>query len=124
MSWRKTLLASTIGPFRGRLVLATTKLQGLVLSPMGRRILWVGFAILFFQSGLAFTTWLIEPEQFEGGIGWLWVALFPILLPAFFLVNRHLGCASGACSSGQCELPAGEVATRAGMGRRETESTM
>jgi hypothetical protein len=72
--------------------------------PVGRRVLWVLFAIAFYQSGLAFTTWVLRPETFAGGWDWLWLASFPALLPAFFLVNRHLGCASGRCASGQCSL--------------------
>jgi hypothetical protein len=77
----------------------------LAVSPMFRRVLWVLFAILFYNSGQAFTIWLLEPENFPGGIDWFWLSLFPVLLPGFFVVNRYLGCASGACSSGQCELP-------------------
>jgi hypothetical protein len=83
------------------------KLLSWLLTPMGKRLLWVLFAILFYQSGLAFTVWLLEPESFQGGIEWLWILLFPVLLPAFFIVNRHLGCATGQCHSGQCELPDG-----------------
>ena len=67
------------------------------ISPLMGRVLWVLFAIVFFQSGLTFTTWLLEPESFEGGFQWLWVVAFPFLVPAFFAVNRRLGCASGAC---------------------------
>ena len=73
---------------------------------MGRRTLWVLFAIAFYQSGLAFTTWLLSPEAFAGGWDWFWLALFPVLLPGFFLVNRHLGCASGQCTSGECSIGA------------------
>lgn len=66
--------------------------------------MWVLFAILFYQSGLTFTVWLMQPEAFIGGMQWLWFILFPLLLPAFFIVNRHLGCATGACESGQCDV--------------------
>ncbi len=66
--------------------------------------MWVLFAVLFYQSGLNFTVWLLEPENFAGGANWIWVILFPALLPAFFIVNRHLGCASGQCRSGSCEV--------------------
>jgi hypothetical protein len=82
--------------------------QRLMASPLFKRVLWVLFAILFYNSGQAFTIWLLEPENFAGGVDWFWMVLFPVLLPAFFVVNRHLGCASGACSDGHCELPAGE----------------
>jgi hypothetical protein len=77
----------------------------LMASPLFKRVLWVIFAILFYQSGQAFTIWLLEPENFAGGLDWFWMLLFPVLLPAFFVVNRHLGCATGACSDGECELP-------------------
>lgn len=70
-------------------------------SPLGQRLLWVLFAILFYYAGLAFTTWLLQPEAFAGGLRWILVALFPILLPAFFVVNRRLGCASGSCPPGR-----------------------
>ena len=71
--------------------------------PLARRLLWVVFAILFYYSGLNFTVWLLEPNNFAGGMDWLGVALFPVLLPAFFPINRRLGCASGRCASGACE---------------------
>ena len=64
------------------------------------RLVWVVFAIVFYQSGLTATVWLLEPENFRGGIDWLWLALFPALLPLFFVVNRLCGCASGACAVG------------------------
>ncbi len=63
-----------------------------------RRLVWVLFAIVFYQSGLTATVWLLEPENFRGGVDWLWLALFPVLLPLFFVVNRVCGCASGACA--------------------------
>jgi len=65
-----------------------------------RSLIWVVFAIVFYQSGLTATVWLLEPENFRGGIDWLWLALFPALLPLFFVVNRLCGCASGACAVG------------------------
>ncbi len=63
-----------------------------------QRLIWVLFLIAFFQSGLVTTTWLLEPENFEGGLDWLWLGLFPLLLPLFFVMNRRFGCAAGACS--------------------------
>ena len=84
-------------------------LQRLALAashPLTRRLYWVLYAILFYNSGLAFTIWLLQPEQFAGGWEWAWLALFPLLLPGFFIVNRYLGCASGQCSDGQCSTNA------------------
>jgi hypothetical protein len=60
---------------------------------------YLGFAAVFFHSGLQVTTLLVEPEHFAGGATWAWVAAFPALLAGFFLVNRRLGCASGACAA-------------------------
>lgn len=71
---------------------------------MKKRILWVIFAILFYQSGLAFTIFVMTPEKFTGGGQWVWVVLFPVLLPAFFIVNKYLGCATGQCHTGTCEI--------------------
>lgn len=73
-------------------------LRNILSHGLARRLIWVVFAIVFFQSGMTATVWLIEPENFRGGIDWLWLALFPILLPLFFVVNRTCGCASGACT--------------------------
>ncbi len=73
-------------------------------NPLARGMLWVVFAVLFYYSGLSFTVWLLEPENFPGGGDWIWVALFPALLPAFFRVNRHLRCANGRCASGECGI--------------------
>ncbi len=72
--------------------------------PLTKRLLWVVFAISFYYSGLNFTVWLLEPENFAGGMKWVWVGLFPALLIAFFPVNRRLGCANGRCASGACEI--------------------
>ncbi len=70
----------------------------LITHPLSKRVYWVLFAILFYNSGQSFTIWLLQPEEFNGGAEWFWLAIFPLLLPAFFLINRHLGCASGQCS--------------------------
>jgi len=67
--------------------------------PALKRVYWILFAILFYNSGQSFTVWLLEPESFKGGSEWFWMTMFPLLLPAFFLLNRHLGCASSQCSS-------------------------
>jgi hypothetical protein len=66
--------------------------------PVARWAIWLGFAALFFRSGLAATTWLIARQEFTGGADWIWLALFPVLLPLFFVVNGRFGCASGSCS--------------------------
>ena len=66
-----------------------------------RSTIWVLFAIVFYQSGLTATVWLLEPENFNGGMDWLWLALFPVLFPLFFVVNRYCGCATGACAIGR-----------------------
>ncbi|UCE88862.1 MAG: hypothetical protein JSW10_11170 [Pseudomonadota bacterium] len=66
-------------------------------SPLFMRVLWVLFAVLFYLSGQAFTTLLLEPEQFAGGSDWLLAALFPLLIPLFFVVNYYLGCVGGMC---------------------------
>lgn len=78
--------------------------QTALLSPLGRRVLWVLFAILFYLSGEATTLWLLEPTGFPGGWHWLGVALFPVLLPAFFVLQRFFGCSSGHCRSGACAV--------------------
>jgi len=57
------------------------------------------YAVLFYNAGLASTTWLIEPDVFAGGWQWLWVAAFPVLLIGFFKFNRYLGCAGGSCAA-------------------------
>lgn len=77
--------------------------QALIRRPLINRCLWILFAIAFFQSGMAFTTWALQPESFRGGSDWLWAILFPILLPAFFIVNRRLGCGTGHCTAKACE---------------------
>lgn len=69
-------------------------------NPVVRWLIWIVFAMVFYRSGLTATVWLMEPESFNGGIDWLWLLLFPVLVPLFFVVNRHFGCASGSCSAG------------------------
>ncbi|NIR32010.1 MAG: hypothetical protein GWN84_22430 [Gammaproteobacteria bacterium] len=63
-----------------------------------RWLIWLGFAAIFFQSGSTFTAWVLEPERFGGGLAWIWVVAFPLLLALFFVVNRRFGCARGTCS--------------------------
>ena len=87
-------------------------LRKLTRSPLGQRLLWVLFAIVFYYAGLAFTTWLLEPDKFAGGASWILVGLFPILVPAFFIVNRRLGCASGQCADERCETPGSKATKR------------
>lgn len=77
----------------------------LIARPFFGRLIWVLFAIVFFYSGLYFTEFVMAPREFAGGWLWLWVAAFPFLLPAFFVVNRRYGCATGACRGGVCKLP-------------------
>ena len=76
-------------------------LPRIAARPALRSITWVAFAVVFYQAGLATTTWLLEPESFAGGWAWLWLIVFVPLLVLFFHVNRHLGCASGQCSVAQ-----------------------
>ena len=70
----------------------------ILAHPATKRIYWVLFAILFYNSGQSFTVWLLEPESFKGGLDWAWMIIFPILFPAFFLLNQHLGCSNDYCS--------------------------
>jgi hypothetical protein len=72
-------------------------LQRFLYSPLGRRLSWVVFAILFYLSGEAATIWLLEPQAFNGGWQWFWLFLFPVLLPAFFLLQRFFGCSGDQC---------------------------
>jgi len=74
-------------------------ITAILSHPATKRIYWVLFAILFYNSGQSFTIWLLEPDSFKGGMDWIWMLLFPILLPAFFLINRYLGCSSGPCNN-------------------------
>jgi hypothetical protein len=83
----------------------TANLQTLLNRyPLLRRLGWVIFAILFYMCGERFTIWLVEPEQFQGGLDWLGVILFPIVLILFFMSGRYLGCATGQCESGECSI--------------------
>lgn len=76
------------------------------------RMIWLAFAFVFFYSGLFTTEWLLEPEQFEGGWRWILVALFPVLVPAFFVVNKRYGCASGACAGRTCSSASRQAAVK------------
>lgn len=65
-------------------------------------LIWLGFAAVFFYSGLYFTEWVLQTEEFAGGWRWILVVAFPFLVPGFFVVNRRYGCASGGCVGGSC----------------------
>ncbi len=79
--------------------------NAVITNPLCRWLVWLGFAILFYTAGEAFTMWLLEPEHIHGGLQWLWIALFPVLLPAFFIVNRRFGCTSGSCAGANSRIP-------------------
>lgn len=72
-------------------------------SPVLRLTVYCGFMAVFFHSGLAATTWLVAPERLSGDLQRCSALLFPILLPAFFAVNRYLGC--GRCCTGPACSP-------------------
>ena len=73
------------------------RMQLFMYTPLARRLTWVMFAIVFYLSGEAATIWLLEPQTFTGGWQWFWLCLFPVLLPAFFLLQRFFGCSGGQC---------------------------
>ena len=68
-----------------------------------RWLIYLLFAAVFYHAGETFVVWILEPELFRGGSQWLWIVLFPLLVPAFFMVNRRFGCASGSCSTQVCQ---------------------
>ncbi len=75
------------------------RLRVFFYRPFIRRIPWFAFAVVFFYSGLYFTELLLQPEVFAGGpLRWTLVVMFPVLVPLFFVVNKHFGCATGSCS--------------------------
>ncbi|GEM_PF-2497574 len=74
-------------------------------SPLLRLTVYCGFMAVFFHAGLAATTWLVAPERLGGDLQRYSALLFPILLPAFFAVNRYLGC--GRCCAGPACPPGG-----------------
>lgn len=75
----------------------TNLLRAITANPVFKWFIWLLFAALFYKSGETFTIWVMEPEHLQGGAGWIWITLFPLLVPIFFVVNRRLGCASGSC---------------------------
>ncbi len=84
---------------------ASVELRELIAgNPILRLTVYVGFAVIFFHSGLAATTWLMAPEMMRGGIDIVLALLFPVLLPAFFVVNRYFGCGAGGCGGGACRI--------------------
>lgn len=73
--------------------------------PVLRLLAWLLFAVLFYYSGEQFMLWLLKPERFAGGWRWLLAGLFPLLVPAFFVVNHRLGCGRGVCTIRQDSAP-------------------
>lgn len=85
----------------------TDTLRWIATKPLLRWLIWLLFAAFFYKSGESFTVWLSEPEQVRDAVQWLWIVLFLALLPAFFIVNRHVGCASGSCAAERGRIGAG-----------------
>jgi len=79
-----------------------------------RRFAWLAYSILLYYTGLSFTTWLLEPALFQGGLDWLAVMAFPFVLPGFFVLGRRLGCGWSGCSSARCDAPS--TSNRSGQG--------
>ena len=77
-------------------------MNNVLIHPLAHRALWMTFAVLFYYSGLSFTTWLLEPENLARIMDGVGATLFPALLPTFFVVNSRLGCANGHCAAGPC----------------------
>lgn len=63
----------------------------------------MGFAALFYQSGLQVTVLILEPASVSGAADWLWIASFPLLLSLWPAVNRRFGCSGGGCSRSACQ---------------------
>jgi hypothetical protein len=80
----------------------------LMSKPWFKPVFWILFLALFYQSGLAFTILLLEPENFEGGLQWGWAVLFPLLLPGYFYLNHRFGCAFGSCAVKGSQVPQGQ----------------
>ena len=76
-------------------------LSQIAARPWLRWPAWALYAALFYNAGLATTTWLVQPDAFTGGWNWLWIGVFPLLLAGVFKLNRHLGCAGGNCAIGR-----------------------
>ncbi len=71
---------------------------------LAKRIAWLVFAIPFYQAGLAFTVWLLEPQH-GYSVQELWAMAFPGMLLLFVLLQRHLGGASGYCRGRHTRSP-------------------
>ena len=63
-------------------------------------MVWLLFAIPFYQSGLAFTVWILDPQNLRPTQE-LWALAFPGMLTLFVLLQRYAGCASGQCRAGR-----------------------
>ncbi len=85
----------------------TTIFRVIASSSVFKWLMWLLFAALFYKSGETFTVWIIEPEDIGGGVQWIWVLLFPLMVPLFLVVNRRLGCASGSCLTGGSRIDTG-----------------
>lgn len=72
---------------------------GRLSSPLGRRTAWVLFAIVFYLSGESAVIWLFDARQIDSPWRWAGVLAFPLLLLAFFRLQRFFGCARGACAN-------------------------
>ncbi len=72
---------------------------------LAKRFVWLVFAIPFYQAGLAFTIWLLEPQNLKPAQE-LWAMAFPGMMLLFVLLQRRLGCASGHCPGRPTQDPA------------------
>ncbi|MFQ5755871.1 MAG: hypothetical protein ACE5H7_07210 [Acidiferrobacterales bacterium] len=85
----------------------TNLLRVITANPVFKWLIWLLFAALFYKSGETFTVWVMEPERLQSGAEWMWIILFPLLVPVFFVVNRRLGCASGSCPTASGRIDTG-----------------
>lgn len=69
-----------------------------------RLALWLGYFCIFYQSGLALTTWIVEPAGSLDAMGVVMALLFPVIVAGFPRVNRFFLRASGKCGEGGCGI--------------------
>lgn len=71
---------------------------------MARLALWLAWFAVFYQSGLALTTWLLGAGEELGGMERALAMLFPFLIVIFPGINRYCGRRGGPCRNGHCGL--------------------
>lgn len=78
--------------------------MGACIGSVARLAVWLAWFAVFYQSGLALTTWAIGTGEVPGAMDQALAMLFPFLIVIFPGIDRYCRRRGGPCRDGHCGL--------------------